>query len=341
MAAVDPTTKTTYATTDWSHYQRGRPPYPPSLTSLILSYHSQSPNPQYTRLVDIGAGSGIASTPFIPSFSTIHISDPSPSNLSQARSFLTSYATEHNLSPALEFSQSTGEEAHLHTGPGQADLVICATAAHFIDPDGLAKSIATMLKPGGTMAVFSYWMPSFPGQSPRFAEAFADVFDKLVLAVLQAREPEKELSETRLAKVVERRMTGEGVLDSLPAPGEWFEGVKRVYVNAVRGEVPLRGLFQKFAREGETVGGVSRVKEGEEVVRFESGRDEAAEGWEFEADKKWLGNFFDTIRPEGDSELRGEAKRAFEEWERLFEEECPEGKTRVRWPAYVVLARRK
>ncbi|KAK4184783.1 S-adenosyl-L-methionine-dependent methyltransferase [Podospora australis] len=343
MAAVDPTTKTTYATTDWSHYQRGRPPYPPSLTSLILSYHAQAPNPGYTRLVDIGAGSGIASTPFIPSFKHIHISDPSPSNLSQARSFLASYSAERNLSPpVLEFSQSIGEEAHLHTGPAQADFVICATAAHFIDPDGLAKSIAAMLKPGGTMAVFSYWMPSFPGKTEKFEEAFAQVFDKLVLASLQAREPEtKELSETRLANVVERRMTGEGVLDSLPAPGEWFEGVERVYVNAKKGDIPLRGLFQKFAPKGKTVGGKSRVEQGEKEVRYESGRDEEAEGWEFEVDKGWLGNFFDTIRPEGDVDLGEEAKKAMDEWEAVFEKESEGGRVVIRWPAYVVLARRK
>ncbi|KAK3319177.1 hypothetical protein B0H66DRAFT_623615 [Apodospora peruviana] len=53
-----------------------------------------------------------------------------------------------------------------HEGHG-ADIVICATAAHFIGPDGMAKSMTTMLKPGGTMAVFSYWMPSFPCLSTR------------------------------------------------------------------------------------------------------------------------------------------------------------------------------
>ncbi|KAK4243609.1 hypothetical protein C7999DRAFT_36051 [Corynascus novoguineensis] len=381
-ASVDPKTKTTYATTDWNHYQQGRPPYPPSLTDIILNYHrrhQQSDNgpgqPGWDRLVDIGAGSGVASTNFMPSFKTIHISDPSPSNLDQARSFLTDYARRHDLDPVLEYSQSTGEEAHTHIVPSNqyADLAICATAAHFIDPDGLAASIARLLRPGGTLAVFSYWMPAFPGRSQRFADTFTNAFDKVVVRALVAKElaatttakagageeaAAVDVSRTRLGDVVRRRMTGQGVLDSLPVPEEWFADPVRVYINAPR-EIPLTSVFRKIfasalpgsgpGREGGEeerhgpgggrIGGIPRLSERDEIVRYETGSHPEADGWEFEADKKWLATFFDTIRPPGVES--DEAREAYAHWESVFDEECPSGRVRINWPAYLVLASRK
>ena len=351
MAAVDPKTKTTYATTDWSKYQQGRPPYPSSLTELILNYHSKKPSAGYERLIDIGAGSGVASTNFMPSFSKIHISDPSPSNLEQAKSFLSSFASENGLSDKveLEFSRAIGEEVHLSAGEGDADLVICATAAHFIDPDGLVSSAAKALRRGGTLAVFSYWMPSFPGQSKGFYEVFVDVFDKVVLRALLSKDENKpfieegDLSKTHLGKVVSRRMTGEGGLDSLPLPESLFEDGERVYINLDKGEeIPFSGLYKIFAPPGsDRVGGPSRVGEGDRVVRYFTGKgDKLAEGWEFEVDKAWLGKFFDTIQPAG-VETSKEAEEALAEWDRVFEEECPSGRTRIRWPAFVVLGTKR
>ncbi|KAL2191193.1 hypothetical protein L209DRAFT_747685 [Thermothelomyces heterothallicus CBS 203.75] len=358
-ASVDPKTKTTYATTDWTHYQQGRPPYPQSLTEIILNYHRRhqqkngdGPGSGWDRLVDIGAGSGVASTNFMPFFKTIHISDPSASNLDQARSLLGEYVRRHGLNPVLEYSQATGEEAHtsLVSNNQHADLAVCATAAHFIDPDGLAASIAKLLRPGGTLAVFSYWMPSFPGRSQRFADAFANAFDKVVVSALVEKElaaaggaapdgTQPDLSRTRLAQVVRRRMTGRGVLDSLPVPEAWFDDPVRVYINAPRDEIPMAGLFRRFAPPGGEAGGVPRVGERDAVVRYETGTHPEADGWEFEADKKWLATFFDTIRPpvaESD-----EAREAYAHWQGVFDEECPSGRVNVNWPLYLVLASRK
>ncbi|KAF2256106.1 hypothetical protein BU26DRAFT_536400 [Trematosphaeria pertusa] len=341
MASLDPTTKSTYATTNWAHYRQGRPPYPPSLTELIYTYHRQHPTAQWDRLVDVGAGSGVAATNFLPAFNTVHISDPSPANLDQARAFLPAWASSRGLSPTLEYSAASGEDAHLHAGPSAADLVICATAAHFIDPDGLAASIATMLRPGGTMAVFSYWMPTFPGRSQRFHDVFARVWDALVLGALAAREQEAcagdDLRQTRLARVVARRVAGNGVLDSLPVPPEFFTDARRVYINApADGGIPYAALFEKFVPAER---GISRVSESEEIVHYETGRDAEAEGWLFEVDREWLPGFVDTVRPVALGEE--ERREAYAEWEEVFGEECPGGVLQVLWPAYLVLATRK
>ena len=339
MASIDPKTKTTYATTDWDHYRQGRPPYPPSLTEIIYAYRRRHPNVGWSRLVDVGAGSGIASTNFMPDFKIVHNSDPSPGNEAQARSFLSDWAQSHGLHTALEYSQSTGEEAYTKTGEQQADMVICATAAHFMDPDGLVASCAKILRPGGTLAVFSYWMPTFPDQSQRFHDLFANAFDNIVLKALQRSGDDS--SRARLAKVVERRISGKGSLDSLPLPEDSYVDPLRVYINSGTGEKPYNDLFLKLTpADSQKSGGISRVSSRDRIARYRTGVDAEAEGWAFQADKKWLSNFFDTIRPKN-SEESEEAKKAYAEWERVFEEECPAGSVRVQWPAYVALATRK
>lgn len=339
MASVDPKTKTTYANTNWDQYRQARPPYPSSLTELIYSYRRQHPNAGWERLVDVGAGSGIASTNFMKDFSIIHNSDPSPSNEEQARSFLPDWAQRQNLSTIFEYSQSTGEEAHTKTGEQSADMVICATAAHFIDPDGLAASIAKMLRSGGTLAVFSYWMPSFPGRSQHFHDVFAKYYDDLVVEPLQSGD---ELTRTRLSKVIQRRMAGKGVLDSLPIPEELYDDPVRVYINAApTGEIPYSRLFNKFAPADSQLGASTRVSERDRIVTYQTGSDLEAEGWAFDVNKNWLSFFLDTIRPADQKLSEEDSREAYKEWNKIFDEECPNGTLHVLWPAYVVLATRK
>ena len=271
-------------------------------------------------------------------FKIVHNSDPSPGNEAQARSFLSDWAQRHGLDTALEYTQSTGEEAYTKTGEKQADMVICATAAHFMDPDGLVASCAKMLRPGGTLAVFSYWMPTFPDRSRRFHDIFANTFDMIVLKPLQ--QSGDDSSRARLAKVVERRIAGNGGLDSLPLPEQFYDDPLRVYINSGTGEKPYNDLFLKLAPANSQPGGIARVSSRDRIVRYHTGTDAEAEGWAFQADKKWLSIFFDTIRPKN-SEESEEASKAYAEWEQVFEEECPTGTVRVLWPAYIALATRK
>ncbi|KAL4898267.1 S-adenosyl-L-methionine-dependent methyltransferase [Aspergillus ambiguus] len=338
MATANSKTGTTYATTDWNKYQQGRPRYPPSLTKIICGYHNRHPSAKWERLIDIGGGSGIAAADFMAKFKTIHNSDPSPWNEEQARAFLSNYAEEHGLNPQLEYSQCTGEETWKHTGDSSADLVIVATAAHFMDPDGLVECAAKILRPGGTLAVYSYWNPSFPGRSQRFHEIFGKTFDRLVL---QELESDDNGNNARLAKVVERRMTGGGCLDSVPLPAEFYDDTKRVYINAEPGDIPYKYLYQRFAAPGKDVGGVSRVDERDEIVQYKTDRDVEADGWSFETKKDWFPVFFNTIRPANSKRTEDELAEAYKEWEQAFDEECPNGTVQVQWPCYLVLARRK
>lgn len=340
MDPDEPKTQTGYASIDWTEYQKGRPTYPPSLTKLVLDYHRRHPEAGSNRLVDVGAGSGIASLNFIHDFKIVHISDPSKSNEDQARSFLSQYISSHNLCTTLEISQSTGEEAYLKVGECSADMVICATAAHFMDPDSLADSVAKMLRPGGTLAVWTYWFPTFPDQkSSRLVDAFAKALDQLAL------KPVFESGNTAglaiLAKTLERENAGNGLLDSLPLPNDLFTDPVRIFINPTTDLAPYRALSKQFTTENVELRGVSRVQPEDRILKYESGVDAEAEGWSFDADKEWLSHFLDTIRPLKCTLSEARIREIYDAWELVFDEECIDGRVRLLWPVFVVLATRK
>ncbi|GLA41987.1 hypothetical protein AnigIFM63309_010313 [Aspergillus niger] len=341
MTSIDPNTNTAYATMDWEYYHQGRPPYPPSLTSLIYTYRRLHPHTRWERLVDIGAGSGIATTNFMADFQIIHISDPSPSNESQARVFLPKWAAKHGLQPTFEYAQGVGEEAYLHTGESQMDMVICATAAHFMDPDGLVTSVGKMLRPGGTMAIFSYWLPTFPKQSENFHKVFSAVFEKVLMQQLQEDAPLTTQGEL-MYNLARRQGAGEGVLDSLPVPEELFEDPVRVYINSAKdGRLAYQEYFAKHYPAGFRPEEYNRVGDRDKKVRYYTGIDDEAEGWEFEVDKEWLITYLNTVLPP-QQKLEGEtAKVLLADWDRVFEEECPSGRLLVQWTANLVLGTRK
>jgi SAM-dependent methyltransferase len=338
MTKADPKSRTNYDNTDWNKYKQGRPPYPQSFTELVYDYHRRHPSAGWERLVDIGAGSGIAATNFMADFKIIHNSDPSPWNEQQAREFLSTYAKEHGLTPELEFSQSIGEEAYKHVGESAADLVIVATAAHFMDPDGLVECAAKILRPGGTLAVYSYWLPSFPDRSQHFNEVFHKTFDNLVLKALEGGD---DASRARFLTVAGRRMTGAGCLDSLPLPAGLFQETKRIYINSGNGDIPYKDLYQRLAAPGTKLGGVSRVSENDEILRYITDENAEAEGWAFDASKEWFPIFFNSMRAATGQLTQEEARDAYQEWEQIFDEECRNGTVRVYWPFYVALARKK
>ncbi|PYH94038.1 hypothetical protein BO71DRAFT_399205 [Aspergillus ellipticus CBS 707.79] len=338
MASVDPTTKTTYGTTDWKSYTQGRPPYPASLTEIIYAYRRQHPHAQWDRLVDIGAGSGVASTNFLAEFKTIHNSDPSPSNESQARAFLPDWAARHGLDRTFEYSQASGEDAYTKTGEGLTDLAICATAAHFIDPDGLVTSIGKMLRPGGTMAVFSYWMPNFPQQSSRFHDVVAQTFENVIL---KRRGQGDAAARTLLAKSMERRLVGRGVLDSVPLPEEYFEDPVRVYINPPPDGLPFKELFVKYGSAGPPSSDMDRVRETDRIVEYHTGVDSEAEGWAFDVDRNWFLVFLNTFLSPDQKLTPENSREQLAHWEKVCDEECPTGRLRAQWVAYLVLGTRK
>ena len=333
MSNIDPSTATTYANLDWDHYVQSRPPYPQSLRDVIYNYRRTHPKALWERLVDVGSGVGIASTIFASDFNLVYLLDHSPQNNEKARVFLGEWVQRHSLKTKLEITESTAEEGHEFVK--DADLLICATTAHFIDPDSLITSAARMLRPGGTLAICSYMVPVFPDQSKHFSDTFCKAVTRTIGLCIP---PGDEDAKSLLSRATARISAGDGLLDSVPVPKEFFEDVQRVHINPDAEKVMdiFRSSFPVPCKPIP-----SRVDGDERKLYYNSGKDWQAEGWCFPVDSKWLHNFMATTRPANIEMSDEQYQSMYGEWDRVFESECPSGSTRALWGVNLILATRK
>ncbi|KAF2758586.1 hypothetical protein EJ05DRAFT_475891 [Pseudovirgaria hyperparasitica] len=333
MADLNHDAPTMYSSLDWDHYARWRPPYPQSLKDLIYGYRSEHSGAGWKRIVDVGGGVGISSAIFASDFGTVHLLDPSPLNHQMARKYLGQLVEQQSLQTKLDFTQATAEEGHKFVK--DADMLICAETAHFIDPEELVKSAAAILRPAGTLAIYSYWGPIFPDQSRELSDAFCKVITRALGCCLK---PGDEEARSRLGSAAARVSAGKSVLDSIPVPEEYFEDIRRVRINP-DAERAIEVFRKSFPVDHEPA--PSRIGNNDKHFIYQSGCDPEAEGWSFLVDNRWLHNFIATMRPT-DVELSDEEQKViFGEWDMLFANECPSGSTRALWAVNVILATRR
>ena len=139
-------------TVDWDQYTRYRPPYPPSVEKLIMDYHRA--HSMSLRLAhDVGSGSGVFARRLAEYFQHVHVSDPTPAFIEQARQRLDKWFTDHWWKGRFTFSLTSGEQAHEVAAKQSVDLVTLMQCVHWIYQDQMVQSVAASLAPHGTMAV--------------------------------------------------------------------------------------------------------------------------------------------------------------------------------------------
>lgn len=126
-------------------YDRRRPAYPPQLFADLADTADLRPG---SRVLEVGTGTALASTPLARRGCRITGIEPGPGLAAIAR---------RNLAPC-DPSGRPGEviEARFEDWalPGEPfDLVLAATSWHWIDPDVRAAKSADALRPGGTLAI--------------------------------------------------------------------------------------------------------------------------------------------------------------------------------------------
>ncbi|KAH7890650.1 S-adenosyl-L-methionine-dependent methyltransferase [Phlebopus sp. FC_14] len=126
-------------------YAASRPTYPRELYEFVFSFHRRSQSAQWERAIDLGCGTGQATTELTP-FRHVTGVDPSTNMIQSARE-----------SPAetLSFLED-----------GSVDLVIAAQAAHWFDWSRMWPELARILRKGGSAAFWIYSefrMPAYPG----------------------------------------------------------------------------------------------------------------------------------------------------------------------------------
>lgn len=127
-------------------YHRLRPRYPAHVIDALIKGAALAPG---DRVLEIGAGTGIATTALAERGLRITALEPGPAMAAIARRELAAF-------PTVNVVESAFEDWNLPTAP-PFDLVVAATAFHWLDRATRLDRIAALLRPGGTLAILAYW----------------------------------------------------------------------------------------------------------------------------------------------------------------------------------------
>lgn len=190
-------------------YDRYRPRYPSGLFDDLIELAGLAPG---ARVLEIGAGTGIATRPLADRGLEVIAVEPSTAMAAIGRS--------RSVSPTRwvvgTFEDLVPEEP--------VDLIVALNSWHWVEPSvGLANA-ASWLRPGGSLALVR--TPVLQWGSDAFERALADAFGapwpKTLDAVLETRRPVE--GDRRFGPFVERRHRFERTLDAAT-----FVAVTRTY----------------------------------------------------------------------------------------------------------------
>lgn len=151
-------------------YDAVRPGYPEALVEDVIAL---SGLPADARILEIGCGTGKATLPFARRGYRMLCLDIGPEMIALAQRNLSAY-------PGVHFIQTVFER--WPTRVGKFDLVIAATAFHWIPADIGYTKAALALRPGGSLAIFSNWHPRplsgfFEAVQPLYAQYAPELGD--------------------------------------------------------------------------------------------------------------------------------------------------------------------
>ncbi|KAJ1787963.1 trans-aconitate methyltransferase 1 [Coemansia sp. RSA 2399] len=133
---------------DPENYQENRPTYKPTLAGAIVAFHKESnPNAQTEFAVDVATGTGIFARELPKYFDKVVGTDISAEMLDKARS--------KSQADTIEYVQSPAESLSF-LGDKTVDLITVASGAHWLDIPAFLAEARRVLKPTGTLAIFSY-----------------------------------------------------------------------------------------------------------------------------------------------------------------------------------------
>jgi SAM-dependent methyltransferase len=141
-------------------YARARPGYPSALFSDLVALADLTPA---ARVLEIGCGTGQATRPLAERGFSIVAVELGPSLAAVARRNLADF-------DRVEVCTAAFEDWPLRDEP--FDLVLCATAFHWLDPAIRVAKAADALRPGGALAVITTDHVA-GGTAPFFVEAQA------------------------------------------------------------------------------------------------------------------------------------------------------------------------
>jgi trans-aconitate 3-methyltransferase len=183
----------------WKLYLSVRPKYPSAFYDRILEYHDSVGNGSKEKAYDIGTGPGQVAEVLTKHFNHVIATDISGSHLEAARLRLTTSieAGKASIVPCL------GEDLAEHVSPESGDLITVAECMPLIDPEKGVDGWGTVLKPGGTLAIWFYGRPLFVSTTDPTAlddkcnAIYSDIVDKLFRRALHPRDDPSKVNTSR------------------------------------------------------------------------------------------------------------------------------------------------
>jgi trans-aconitate 3-methyltransferase len=136
-----------------ANYAQHRRDYHPRLYQIILDHHA-SPSGGFNTIVDIGCGPGTAVRTLAPRFNHAIGIDPSEGMIGTARSLGGVSANSEPIRFEVAAAEDLGSNPPIPND--SVDLITAATAAHWFDMPSFWPRAAQVLKPGGSVAL---WTP--------------------------------------------------------------------------------------------------------------------------------------------------------------------------------------
>ncbi|KAF8066526.1 S-adenosyl-L-methionine-dependent methyltransferase [Lyophyllum atratum] len=131
-----------------SVYSSFRPTYPKKLFKEIFDYHRSTETARWDVAVDLGCGTGQATTELKSHFSSVTGIDPSQPMIDAAQ--------KKHQHGGLTFRQGRSEDLRNVLADDSVDLVISAQAGHWFDWDLVWPEVSRVLRTGGTAAFWTY-----------------------------------------------------------------------------------------------------------------------------------------------------------------------------------------
>ena len=132
-------------------YATFRPTYPEIIYDTVSTFIKKYDCSGFDVAVDVACGSGQSTFPLCSQFQRVIGVDISEAQIINARAKVT-----ENLQGSKNIEFIVGDAHDLPLESSSADLITCATAWHWLDPELFYREAKRILKPKGCLAVYGY-----------------------------------------------------------------------------------------------------------------------------------------------------------------------------------------
>ncbi|KAE9381049.1 S-adenosyl-L-methionine-dependent methyltransferase [Stipitochalara longipes BDJ] len=147
-------TFTSFTKDQGANYAKNRRGYHPNLYKIVIDFHT-STGGKLETLIDIGCGPGTAVRALAPQFTHAIGLDPSEGMINNARLLAGTTSSSEPIRFEISSAEDLGVSLSTPVEDSSVDLIVASTAAHWFDMSRFWPQAARVLKPGGTVALWT------------------------------------------------------------------------------------------------------------------------------------------------------------------------------------------